>query len=159
MAERSDELISTGSPRVLLRRAEPTDWPAVEALLTTATLPIEDLGADRLDAFLVAEIGGEIVGAVGHESYADVGLLRSLVVREDRRNSNLGRKLVEAIEATARMAGIDELWLLTIDAERFFERRGYAFVDREAAPDAIRGTAEFSTLCPGTAFLMRKRLL
>ena len=159
MADRSDDLIRVGRLNILVRQAEPSDWPTVEGLLKSATLPVEDLGEDRLGAFLVAEIAGEIVGAVGHERYGDVGLLRSLVVREDKRNASLGRKLVEAIEAIARMAGIGELWLLTIDAERFFERRGYAFVDREAAPDAIRGTAEFSTLCPGTAFLMRKRLL
>ena len=87
-----------------------------------------------------------------------MGLLRSLVVAGNARNTGLGGKLVGALESAAVTAGIAELWLLTIDAERFFLRHDFEIVDRTAAPDEIRRTDEFSALCPESAFLMRKSL-
>jgi amino-acid N-acetyltransferase len=48
--------------------------------------------------------------------------------------------------------------LLTIDAEKFFQRHNYEIVNRERAPDEIRKSDEFSALCPDTAYLMRKSL-
>jgi amino-acid N-acetyltransferase len=114
-----------------LRRAQADDWDAVRDLL-------------------LASIGLEVLGTVG--------LLRSLVVAKDARSSGLGGKLVGALESAAEAAGITELWLLTIDAQRFFQRHNFEIVDRTAAPDEIRQTDEFSALCPGTAYLMRKSL-
>jgi amino-acid N-acetyltransferase len=84
--------------------------------------------------------------------------LRSLVVAGAARRAGLGGKLVGALEAAAQAAGITELWLLTIDAERFFERHGFDIVERAVAPADIRGTDEFGNLCPDSAFLMRKHL-
>lgn len=63
-----------------------------------------------------------------------------------------------AAEARARSHGVQQLCLLTTTAERFFERLGYERADREAAPTAIRGTSEFTSLCPASAAFMRKRL-
>ena len=85
-------------------------------------------------------------------------MLRSLVVEKSARRYGLGGKLVGALESAAQTAGIAELWLLTIDAERFFQRHDFEIVDRAAAPGEIRNSDEFSTLCPGTAWLMRKSL-
>ena len=141
-----------------IRPAQPGDFAAATSLLQAAGLPVTDLSADRLDDFLVASSGEGIVGIVGLEAHAGIGLLRSLVSHADAREAGLGRRLVAAIEARARGLGITELWLLTIDAQRYFENRGYTVQERSAAPDAIRGTAEFTTLCPADAVLMRKSL-
>jgi amino-acid N-acetyltransferase len=141
-----------------LRQAQPDDWDAVQSLLLASELPVDDLGPQKLDGFLIAEDGNAIVGLIGLEVSGTVGLLRSLVVEKNARRSGLGGKLVGALESAAEAAGISELWLLTIDAERFFQRHNFEFVDRAAAPDEIRDSEEFSTLCPGTAFLMRKSL-
>jgi amino-acid N-acetyltransferase len=141
-----------------LRQATPSDWVAVRDLLLAAGLPVDDLGPDRLAGFLVAEDQNTIVGLIGLEVLRTVGLLRSLVVATNARNTGLGGKLVGALEAAALAAGIAELWLLTIDAERFFQRHNFEIVDRTAAPDEIRQTDEFSALCPDTAYLMRKSL-
>ncbi len=70
----------------------------------------------------------------------------------------LGARLVAELELIARNEHIDELWLLTIDANPFFIRHGYIVAERDAAPETIRNTAEFSSLCPGDALLMHKRL-
>ena len=141
-----------------LRDARPTDWDTVNRLLAESGLPVEDLDADRLEGFLVAEDGDDIIGLIGLEVFGTTGLLRSLVVAKDARRAGLGGKLVGSLESAAQTAGIKELWLITIDAEKFFERQGFAIVDREIVPDTIRQTDEFGTLCPGTACLMMKSL-
>jgi amino-acid N-acetyltransferase len=141
-----------------LRRAQADDWDAVRDLLLASDLPVDDLGPQRLDGFLIAEDDDVTVGLIGLEVLGTVGLLRSLVVAKDARSSGLGGKLVGALESAAEAAGITELWLLTIDAQRFFQRHNFEIVDRTAAPDEIRQTDEFSALCPGTAYLMRKSL-
>ena len=141
-----------------LRQALADDWDAVRSLLLASDLPVDDLGPARLDGFLIAEYDDAIVGLIGLEVLGTVGLLRSLVVEKTARSSGLGGKLVGALESAAGAAGIAELWLLTMDAERFFQRHNFEIVDREAAPEEIRSSEEFSTLCPGTAWLMRKAL-
>ena len=139
-----------------LRQAREEDWNTVRDLLVASKLPVDDLGPDRLDGFLVAEDGGELVGLIGLDILGTTGLLRSLVVAESARQAGLGGKLVGALESAAQTAGLTDLWLLTIDAEKFFERHGFDIVDREVAPDEIRDTDEFGNLCPKTAYLMTK---
>jgi amino-acid N-acetyltransferase len=141
-----------------LRQARAADWEPVRALLQDSDLPVDDLGAEQLDGFLVAEDGPELVGLIGLDVLGTLGLLRSLVVARNARRLGLGGKLVGALESAAETAGITELWLLTIDAERFFQRLGFEIVERDLAPESIRQTEEFSELCPATAFLMRKNL-
>ena len=141
-----------------LRQAQPDDWDAVQSLLRASEFPVDDLGPQKLDGFLIAEDDNAMVGLIGLEVLGTVGLLRSLVVEKSARRSGLGGKLVGALESAAQTAGIAELWLLTIDAERFFQRHDFEIVDRAAAPGEIRNSDEFSTLCPGTAWLMRKSI-
>ena len=89
---------------------------------------------------------------------AVAGLLRSLLVAAPCRGAGLGRRLVAALEASASERKVRELWLLTIDAEHFFARLAYNATARAAAPAAIQASAEFASLCPASAVLMRKSL-
>ena len=139
-----------------IRRATSEDLPQAKKMLAAAGLPVTDLAAEHL-AFAAVD-GEQVTGLIGCEPYGDIGLLRSLVVVENARYAGLGRKLVASLEAAARDDGVDELWLLTIDADAYFARLGYKVCERSAAPEMIRGTAEFAGLCPGDAMLMRKRL-
>ena len=141
-----------------LRRAISDDWEAIRQLLQASGLPADDLGPDKVSEFLIAEGGAGLQGLIGLEGFGTTGLLRSLVVARSVRGSGLGSKLVAALESAAQAAGISELWLLTIDAERFFERLGFVIARRDDAPDSIRGTEEFRDLCPDTALLMVKTL-
>ncbi len=133
-----------------------TDAKHIRKLLQEAGLPANDLEADML-AF-VAEANGLPVAAIGLEAFDSVGLLRSLVVASKFRGAGFGRFLVERVEDVARKRGVAELWLLTIDADAWFEKLGYRATDREHVPAAIAATAEFSSLCPDDAVLMRKSL-
>ena len=139
-----------------IRAATAQDLPAALELLRDAKLPVADLCAERLA--LVAYRQQEVQGVIGLESFENLGLLRSLVVSRAARGSGVGAALVAAIEAVCWERDVQELWLLTIDADPFFKKQGYAVRSRDAAPDAIRGTEEFSGLCPGDAVLMSKEL-
>lgn len=145
-----------------IRAAGEEDWPVIQRLLADAGLPSDDLGARHAGNFLVAVDPGApppgIAGVIGLEGFGRVGLLRSLAVDPAQRGNGIGTMLVSALEERAGDAGLSELWLLTLDAEVFFWKLDYRIVDRDTAPDAIRRTPEFTTLCPATAHLMHKPL-
>ena len=143
---------------MIVRPGTGEDLAVVTAWLDAAGLPTADLTAAHMENFLVA-VGNETpVGMVGLEELGDVGLLRSLVVDPGTRSAGIGRQLVAALEANAVSKGITELWLLTIDADRYFAALGYETEERRSAPESVRGSKEFSALCPDDAVLMRKRL-
>ena len=138
--------------------AASVDMEAAIRLLEEATLPVADLDAGKFRDFLVARIDGSPAGFVGVELFGRHGLLRSLVVARAHRDAGLGQRLVAAVESRAVAAGVEEMWLLTIDADRWFETAGYVRCGRGEAPAAIASTEEFANLCPGSAVLMKKSL-
>ena len=138
--------------------ARPSDFPSIVRLLSEAALPHDDLTPDHLRHFLVLRDADGIVGVVGMEVADDAGLLRSLAVPEARRGGGLASRLVDALEAHARSAGIRTLYLLTTTAAGFFARRGYAPADRTSVPVGIRETPEFRGICPASAACMSRSL-
>jgi amino-acid N-acetyltransferase len=108
--------------------------------------------------FLACGLPENPAGVVGLELYGPLALLRSLAVATSHRGTGLGKTLVAAAEAHAQSCGVRELCVLTTTAERFFERLRYQRADRDAAPAVIRGTSEFTSLCPASAAFLRKRL-
>ena len=157
-AKTASDSVNNSLSMPTLRQAREGDLDHVRRSLLACELPVDDLSAAKLERFLLAEDGDEIVGLIGLELFGTTGLLRSLVVEKRARSRGLGGKLVGALEAAAQAAGVTDLWLLTIDAERFFERHGYEIVARRDVPEAIRQTEEFGELCPDSAFLMTKSL-
>lgn len=139
-----------------VRPAEFRDIPACIEFLGAAGLPTADVSVDRIA--LIAEVDGNVAGLIGLEKFGDTGLLRSLVVDNRYRKSGFGRTLVGELEKHAKQQGIDRLWLLTIDADGYFERFGYRRKARHDAPPVIRATDEFAELCPDDAVLMMKTL-
>jgi amino-acid N-acetyltransferase len=143
---------------VLIRPGSAADFDIALALLARANLPVADLRAVWLDRFLVATVEQSIAGLIGLECYDSIGLLRSLVVDPEFRGAGLGRVLVKNLESYAIGQGVREMWLLTIDADAWFQGLGYEARPRDQAPAAIAQTAEFVSLCPGDAVLMQKTL-
>lgn len=169
-------------------RLEPATWAGREwvvSLLDREGLPTADLDPDRPTddgpaLYVVVadgervhdgeararddhDVGGDgappgRVGCIGIERYDDVGLLRSAVVREDHRGRGYGAAAVRTLEAEARDAGVETLFLLTTTAEAFFADLGYETVERAAIPEALHASAEVSDLCPDTAVVMRRSL-
>jgi amino-acid N-acetyltransferase len=134
------------------------DLTTVHSLLASAGLPTGDLTEGHLEHFFYAGSASRPLGVVGVEMLGDVGLLRSLVVRDESRGSGLGSVLVERVEAHARSQGVRAIYLLTTSAQPFFAARGYRTAARDQAPEAIRSTREFAALCPASAAFMTKQL-
>ena len=134
------------------------DLPAIRALLQAERLPQEDLTPAHLGQFLVVRRDGALAAVAGFERHGRDGLLRSVAVAAPLRQHGLGAALVEAVEAQARVAKLDALYLLTTTAAEFFARRGYRRIERSAAPAAVQASREFSALCPSTATCMVKTL-
>ncbi len=143
--------------RAAIRSAAPSDLAAASALLADAKLPVDDV-AEHFASFLVAELGGRVVGVAGLERCGDVALVRSVAVEAALRGQQLGHALCAELFARAERGGVRELHLLTEHAAGFFARLGFAPEARDSAPPAIRATRQFSALCPASAQLMRRKL-
>lgn len=156
MTDTHAETIATTDHRcVTLRRAGRPDFEAVEALLRTLKLPTDGV-ADWVDQFWVGEHAGAVVGVAGMERYGEAGLLRSVAVAPGWQGSGIGRALVDRVLEDGRAAGVQDIYLLTTTAEHYFPRLGFACVDRESVPSAVRASAEFTGACPASAVVMRK---
>lgn len=127
-------------------------------LLQACELPTADLDEDKLAGFLACGDPENPDGVIGLEVHSSCGLLRSLAVSLQSRNSGNGRVLVDALEHLASSNGIETLYLLTTTAESFFQNLGYRTVERSLVPDLIQETVEFSSLCPDDATVMKKDL-
>ncbi len=140
-----------------LRPALPSDWPAIEALLRSQVLPTDGARA-HLDTFVVALRAGTVIGAAGLEVYGDAALLRSVVVAKGEQHHGVGRALLDVVVPLARQHGVAALYLLTTTAADYFERQGFVGAARDAAPTALRASAEFQGACPASAVFMVRRL-
>ncbi len=139
-------------------RASASDLPAIRALLEALRLPAADVGGPQ-QIFFVTRDGAGIAGCVGLERCDEREvLLRSLAVRPDRQRGGLGSALHAVALEEARRCSADAVYLLTLSAAPFFERRGYARVERSQVPEAVAGTPEFRSLCPVTAVALRRAL-
>ena len=130
----------------------------VKSLLENEGLPFNDIDEHLDNVIIVEEDGGEIVGIGALEMYDKVGLCRSLVVEKRKRNKNYGASILKYIEEYARNNGITELYLLTENAARYFEKQKFEEVSRDHTPNEIKCTKQFSSLCPASAVVMRKYL-
>ncbi|AEN06630.1 arsenic resistance N-acetyltransferase ArsN2 [Halolamina sp.] len=161
-AERADSDNPTDDgPAVDLVPATGSGVEWVHRLLESADLPVSDLnGPQRDDGPVLSVVRADPgrVGCIGIERYGEHGLLRSAVVRERYRGDGYGRAAVRAVEAEASDAGIESLSLLTTTAADFFAALGCERVERSAIPEPVRGSAEFSDLCPDSAVVMYRPL-
>ena len=126
--------------------------------LAAASLPTDDIAQPGRAFFELADEQSTI-GFVGLEGQGRDRLLRSLIVFSGRKQQGHGGLLLAHAEVTARRDGVERLHLLTTSAADFFRARGYHDADREGAPTPIRATAQFSSLCPGSASYLVKDLI
>lgn len=139
------------------RQATDSDLDEVERLLSANNLPLDGV-KESFSSFVVAEDGGEIAGAIGLEKFGSVALLRSAVVSPGHRGSGVGHRLVERVLDRAARDGIEELFLLTTTAEKYFPRFGFANTTRSEVPSPLKASAEFQGACPDTAVVMKRRI-
>lgn len=137
----------------------PDDKREILRLLEARGGPTKDLQPVQLRNFLVARKGGGICAVAGLEIIDGAALLRSLAVDEAYGGQGIGRRLMAALERYASTRKVDRIYLFTRDSKDYFSQLGYAAVDRNSVPEALRDTAIFSRLCSDKAVCMRKRLV
>lgn len=110
---------------VKLRPATATDIPAVLRVTTAAYAPYtghvqppylqetQETVAGYLErgGMIVAEVDGELVGAVRYEPHEDFVYLGWLAVAPEWQGRGIGRRLVEAVEEWTVLIGLDEVRL------------------------------------------------
>ncbi len=141
-----------------IRPARREDLQRVLTLLLGCGLHSEGVTDYFKEGYVVARHRAEIIGVCGVEVYGVCGLLRSLAVSPAWRGRSLGRALVENRVTWAKAEGLRALYLLTLDADRYFESNGFTRARRDQVPDELKGSLEFSSLCPETAIVMVKSL-
>lgn len=129
----------------------------ITQLLLECGLPYKDI-SNHLHNFILANRSGRTIGVVGLELYGRIALLRSLAVAVPDRGQGLARALFTRAAAHALLQGVNALYLLTTTAAGFFAKLGFSQVERNNAPEAIRHTREFQSICPATAVCMVKDL-
>jgi amino-acid N-acetyltransferase len=139
-----------------ITRATPADADAILELLAARDLPTDGLRQHLTNA-VVARRDHRVVGSAALEVYADGALLRSVAVASDQAGHGLGADLTNAALDLADELGITTVYLLTTTAERYFPRFGFERISRSDVPASVQTSVEFTSACPSTAIVMRKR--
>ncbi|HEY0586178.1 MAG TPA: arsenic resistance N-acetyltransferase ArsN2 [Pseudoduganella sp.] len=139
------------------RPAAAGDWPAIEALLQAAMLPLEG-AKDHLDNFVLGVADGRLYCMGGFEQYGAAALLRSVAVDASLRGTGVGQTLLETVRQQARKQGVRELYLLTTTAADFFAKRGFGVISRADTPPDLQASREFQGVCPASATAMVAKL-
>jgi amino-acid N-acetyltransferase len=92
-----------------------------------------------LDDYVVALDGrGRVIACGALREYSpSVAEVSAVAVAPDFQGCGLGTRIVLAVEALARVRGIDEVFALTLTTG-FFLAAGYGVVDRAMYPEKIR---------------------
>ena len=144
-----------------LQQITPDDAGFIAALEDVG-MPTTDLASSGGVYFALFNEHAQAVGYCGYETLEEGGeegiaFIRSCVVPEAGRGKGAGRAMMDALMDRLSDAGLSDLYLLTMDADPFFERFGFKIISRDDAPDAVRATSQFSLeICNG-AVLMRRR--
>lgn len=143
---------------VAIERLKAADAEAVYSLLREHQLPVDGL-ADHLETTLVARDGrGRVLGSAALEIYGNHALLRSVAVAGASRGQHIGRDLTLAALRLAAERSVSTVYLLTTTADDYFPRFGFERIARAEVPAAVQSSVEFTTACPSSATVMRKRL-
>ena len=142
---------------IKIEKLEKKDIGFAKELLRKFDLPNSDIENESLNLFTISRTN-QVVGIVGFEQYDVHGLLRSFVIDKNYQSKGLGAQALVVVETLANQQGVEQFYLLTTTADKFFARNDYTVFDRQAVPESISKTTEFNTLCPDSAVCMRKIL-
>jgi len=150
-----------GDPRAAMtttiERAQPSDAPAILALLEQNHLPVDGL-TDHIATTLVARQDGRIVGSAALEMYREGVLLRSVAIAVPVQHQGLGGQLTAAALRLASDLHASAVYLLTTTAERYFPKFGFERISRAEVPQSVQASVEFTSACPSSAVVMRRLL-
>lgn len=129
---------------VLVRPARPVDVAGIASLVNG--FAAEAFMLPRTPEAIALDIESFVVAVTQHGRLMACGALReyspslaevaSVAVARHAHGVGLGRAIVSAVEALARMRGIDDVFALTL-TPRFFEAIGYERAERSLYPEKI----------------------
>lgn len=147
------------SAAVSIRPAESGDRGPIAEILSASRLVPLDETAQFGPQYAVAINGdGIVVGVAGYERYGTDILLRSVAVSEPWRSTGIGARLTADRLAHAKAEGCSAAYLLTDTARSYWERHAFSQIDRQAAPEAVTRSQEWSAACPVSATAMFRYL-
>ena len=123
-------------------------------------LEFEKLCYDDLDTIkgvlqAVRSEEGIVIGGYGLEFFGKDALFRSVVVNREFRNYGIGKEIVKEALSKASKKRIENKYLLTTTADKFFKKFDFLVIPRNSVPETIANTTEFKTFCPDTAVCMK----
>ncbi len=128
---------------VVYRKAVAQDVPAIYKLIMGYAdkgimLPrSEEALMDMLDTFVVAELGGELVGCGSLCRLGDdLVEIRSLGLHEKYKGHGYGGGLVASLIDEAKQQGISKVMALTYEVA-FFEKNGFVIAAKEIFPEKV----------------------
>jgi amino-acid N-acetyltransferase len=155
--DRASRAVSAAA--VSIRPAESGDRTAIGELLSASKLVPLDETAQFGPQYAVAVNGdGILVGVAGYERYGTDILLRSVAVWGPWRSTGIGARLTADRIAHVKALGCGAAYLLTDTARGYWERHGFSMIDRQAAPEPITRSHEWSAACPVSATAMFRSL-
>lgn len=129
------------------------------ALLNEANLPFSDL-PQTLNHFYLAKKNERTIGSIGLELFGSLALLRSMVVKKGMQGEGIGKKLLQQLISGTKedQLGLEEIFLITEHAEKFFWASGFKTIAREDVPEMLKELPQFKSICPTSAAVMKKEV-
>jgi amino-acid N-acetyltransferase len=134
--------------------ADERAFDSFRSLLKNSGLPADDLDFKK-DLLVGYYEGDELVGTGGLEVHGTHALLRSLSVKFGIRGKSVGTTITDFLVTEAKKRNLENIFLLTETARGFFLKKGFVEVERDAVPEAVKGSSEFSHVCPTSAVVMQ----
>lgn len=136
-----------------MQQAQKTNIPQIKFLLEENGLPIADIETN-IDFYIGIE-NNHIVVTGGLEPAGEDVIMRSIAVAENFKGKGFGAKMTRYLIGIAKKNKSNTVFLLTMTAENYFPKFGFIAVKRESAPEPIKNSSEFTTVCPDSAILMK----
>jgi len=141
-----------------VRMAQPSDAPAIGAVLERCGLPVDDL-ARLVGEFHVAILDGQLVGCACAERFGDTAIIRSVAVLREWRDQGVASHLVNTVMMRARANGVRRAVLLTSTCPSYFARYGFSLIHASKLPHEVLESKEFQRLRNTSALCMSAELV
>ncbi|MFZ6759052.1 arsenic resistance N-acetyltransferase ArsN2 [Undibacterium sp. Ji50W] len=143
--------------QLIYRPASRKDWSAIRLLLNSQSLPVEGAYA-HLQHFQLAFHNDALIACGGLEIYAQDALLRSIAVQPEAQGQGYGQQLVMQLIDAARNTGIKRLYLLTTNADKYFQQFGFRIIQSSKLPVGLQASSQLQGACPASAIAMQLKL-
>jgi amino-acid N-acetyltransferase len=128
----------------MIRKARMEDIPKIQKMLERSARkgellarPLGELYDSLRDFNVCLDEKKQIIACCAlHTAWEDLGEIRSLFVKEERRQQGTGRRLVNFCMEEARELGIRKVFVLTFNTD-FFQKIGFSPVSKNLLPHKI----------------------